>query len=379
MTPAKEQELKSMDISRETSGVTDYEVINIPSPPRPSEHAKLVAKIAEDMRLKYTVIDENSQTLKPEFKPVAPTRFTDKVDWLKKLYAKREKFKQQRQEEINLTNFQMADVDLRGMLYVKSNKEKELELERAEALAREENAIMKEWEIINDRNLYNSKCIENIENNNLLQALEYSRLYRKLCLHEKYEDALMREKEILRIMGKDFRIGAGSKEGSKKYKIPIEIHNDLLKLNKRNKNDPVATLVSPRKFSPVYRNKQVLNSNITTKPISPVKKIIINLDNKHKKASERIRSRRNEKKAHIGIVKRNLVSLNKSKIFLQRTKPYKLNSTSMKCHNPYINRKKYKTRDDQSMMHNIFSRSRGATTDKRKNYTSKGKQKNSWE
>ena len=38
----------------------------------------------------------------------------------------------------------MADVDLRGLLNVKSNNEKQIELERAEALAREENAIMKE-------------------------------------------------------------------------------------------------------------------------------------------------------------------------------------------------------------------------------------------
>ena len=93
MTPAKEQEIKAMDITRETCGVKDYEVINIPLPPKPSDDAKLVAKIAEEMRLKFSKMNENSQVLKAEFKPVAPTRFKDKVEWLRQLYAKREKFK----------------------------------------------------------------------------------------------------------------------------------------------------------------------------------------------------------------------------------------------------------------------------------------------
>ena len=151
-------------------------------------------RIAEEMRLKYSKLNENSSVLKAEFKPVAPTRFADKVEWLKNLYAKREKFKLQRQKEMDLRNFQMADVDLRKLLDIRSDKEKLLDLERAEALAREENAIMKEWEIINDRNLYNNKCIENLEAGDLPKALEYSVLYRGLCLPEKYEAALIREK-----------------------------------------------------------------------------------------------------------------------------------------------------------------------------------------
>ena len=44
MTPAKEQEIKALIADRETSGVTDYEVINIPPPPKPSADAKRVAK-----------------------------------------------------------------------------------------------------------------------------------------------------------------------------------------------------------------------------------------------------------------------------------------------------------------------------------------------
>ena len=350
MTPAKEQEIKAMDITRETCGVKDYEVINIPSPPKPSDDAKLVAKIAEEMRLKFSKMNDNSQVLKAEFKPVAPTRFKDKVEWLRQLYAKREKFNQQRQQEIDLTNFQMADVDLRGLLNVKSNNEKQIELERAEALAREENAIMKEWEIINDRNLYNSKCIENIEANNLLKALEYSRLYRTLCLKEKYEDALIREKKILREMGQDFRIGAGSKEGSEKYKTPIEIHNDLFQLRIRNKNDPSATLTSPRPISPVYRNKNSTKHVRNIKPISPVKKLIIELDHKQIKAKQRIKNRRKDRKKNIEIVKRSLVSLKKNPIFLPKKKSHKLNrygSTSLNF-NPYAT----------NMMHNILSSSR---------------------
>ena len=44
---------------------------------------------------------------------------------------------------MDLQNFQMADVDLRKLLDVRSDKEAS-DIERAEALAREENAIMKE-------------------------------------------------------------------------------------------------------------------------------------------------------------------------------------------------------------------------------------------
>ena len=88
MTPAKEQGIKALIADRDTSGVTDYEVINIPPPPKPSADAKLVAKIAEEMRLKYSKINENSSVLKAEFKPVAPTRFADKVEWLKAFMQK---------------------------------------------------------------------------------------------------------------------------------------------------------------------------------------------------------------------------------------------------------------------------------------------------
>ena len=51
MTPAKEQGIKALIADRDTSGITDYEVINIP-PPKPSADAKLVARIAEEMRLR---------------------------------------------------------------------------------------------------------------------------------------------------------------------------------------------------------------------------------------------------------------------------------------------------------------------------------------
>ena len=313
MTPAKEQEIKALIADRDTSGVTDYEVINIPPPPKPSADAKLVAKIAEEMRLKYSKINENSSVLKAEFKPVAPTRFADKVEWLKSLYAKREKFKLQRQKEMDLRNFQMADVDLRQLLDVRSDKEKLLDLERAEALAREENAIMKEWEIINDRNLYNNKCIENLEADDLLKALEYSILYRDLCLPEKYEAALIREKKILRQLGQDFRIGAGSKEGSKKYMTPIEIHNDLFKLKTRNRSDPGATLTSPRpKIRPIGEG----NANRwEKKPTNPVQTLIVQLEDKKKEAAAHIKLCRIEKKKQLEIVRRNLNSLNGSKIF----------------------------------------------------------------
>ena len=206
----------------------------------------------------------------------------------------------------------MADVDLRQLLDVRSDKEKLLDLERAEALAREENAIMKEWEIINDRNLYNNKCIENLEADDLPKALEYSILYRDLCLPEKYEAALIREKNILRRMGQDFKIGAGSKEGSKKYMTPIEIHNDLFKLKTRNRSDPGATLTSPRpKIRPIGEG----NANRWKKSRPTQCKHLSYSWRTKKEAAAHIKLCRIEKKKQLEIVRRNLNSLNGSKIF----------------------------------------------------------------
>jgi hypothetical protein len=208
-----------------------------------SPSAKRVAKIATDRRHQFAKSSDSTITAHaPEYKPVAPSRFLDKVEFLMQLEAKRKKFKDETMDSEFWRSMMLPDVDFRELLDPRSKDEIEQELRVAEEQAKFENRVMARWELLNDRTLYNTKTEENFAAGRYGEALNYSRLYRSKCEAEKMQMALEREEEILRLMGANFHIGAGTKGGSRKYKTPNELHMDLYQLKVRNSKETVASL-----------------------------------------------------------------------------------------------------------------------------------------
>ena len=228
-----------------------------------SPNSQRVSAIAEKRRTDHNKARRLAGTMsiaaKPEYKPVAPTRFLDKVEFLMRLEQKRRRFAEERKDLGNFIDTPTQKIDFRSLLDTKTAEELDAEIREAEERARYENKLMRQWELRNDRKFYNAECLRYMSQKKYGKALEYSRLYITKCEPEKMQSALERQEEILRVMGKKFRLGVGKKDGGrpvrpKKYKTPIALHQDLLQLKRRSANTPVASLTSTRPTSRGHRS-----------------------------------------------------------------------------------------------------------------------------
>ena len=106
-----------------------------------SPSSQRVSAIAEKRRMDHNKArrlagDTMSVAAKPEYKPVAPTRFLDKVEFLIRLEQKRRRFAEERREVGNFIDTPMKKIDLRSLLETKTAEELDAEIREAEERAR---------------------------------------------------------------------------------------------------------------------------------------------------------------------------------------------------------------------------------------------------